>query len=586
MATYTLFSASYGSNYANVRVRILEQGTGTPAIIMASATSGNLSSHGNAITDSSGNLAVYLDSSKTFVVWYNQFILTPGGISLATEVQRTSAQLTSPPTQADIGLGSGATFFLDTNPAALYRISSDKSQYVLVTGAGGGASSFAGLTDAVTASIATTNTSIVNALANKAPINSTQVTQVSGGATTALLNSAKTALKDPAGGADVNLGVSTFAGLTDKTTASIATTNTSVVNALATKVTTLGIFASSGALQTAFPAANNTGSLALVGSSTPYTVYISSGASWVGNATGSTTFASLTDAASASIATTNTSVSTALAGKVGNVGTYATTGALPKAFPAASNTGSLALVGSSAPYTQYISNGSAWVPFSTGGGGTLGFISGTISTQSDLSSALNTKQNVPSSWDGTTPALTSSVNPIPLYGSNAFTYTGGGGATLDGFTFQTGDLALWTGSAFTKIVLGGGYVGTFASPAALQTAYPAASNAACIALVNSVIYTSNGTSWLTKAAIPTAISTGTTLLDTYDCANLVCTSTPALTINSGLKNGFGCSIKGAFTTAGTATITDLRATTGTAFCCLVQSDTAGTGTTYDLVGTK
>jgi hypothetical protein len=68
-------------------------------------------------------------------------------------------------------------------------------------------------------------------------INSTQKTQIAAGATTALLNAAKTALKDPAGGADVNLGVSTFNGLTDKTSADIVGTNTGVAAALATKIT-------------------------------------------------------------------------------------------------------------------------------------------------------------------------------------------------------------------------------------------------------------------------------------------------------------------------------------------------------------
>src|ERR1700761_2474128 len=98
MATYTLFTASYGINYANLRVRILEVATGVPAIVMASATSGILSSNGNALLDASGNLSVYLDNSKTFQVWNNQFLLTPSGISLATEVQRTSDQLAGTPT--------------------------------------------------------------------------------------------------------------------------------------------------------------------------------------------------------------------------------------------------------------------------------------------------------------------------------------------------------------------------------------------------------------------------------------------------------------------------------------------------------
>ncbi len=50
------------------------------------------------------------------------------------------------------------------------------------------------------------NSAIVVPLASKAPINATQAAQVTAGATAALLNAAKTALKDPAGGADISLG--------------------------------------------------------------------------------------------------------------------------------------------------------------------------------------------------------------------------------------------------------------------------------------------------------------------------------------------------------------------------------------------
>lgn len=68
MATYALYTASYGSTYANDPVKIFEQGTYIPAIVMASATGGVLSTSGRAVLDSSGNLSVYLDSAKTWVV--------------------------------------------------------------------------------------------------------------------------------------------------------------------------------------------------------------------------------------------------------------------------------------------------------------------------------------------------------------------------------------------------------------------------------------------------------------------------------------------------------------------------------------
>lgn len=88
-----------------------------------------------------------------------------------------------------------------------------------------------------------------------------------------------------------------------------------------------------------------------------------------------------------------------------------------------------------------------------------------------------------------------------------------------------------------------------------------------------------------SGGVPVPVSGATTLANLAHNGNdLICTGTPALTVNTGLMAGFGCGIKGTFTTTGTATVTDLRATTGTAWCSLVQ--TAADGSTYDLVGTK
>jgi hypothetical protein len=235
---------------------------------------------------------------------------------------------------------------------------------------------------------------------------------------------------------------------------------------------------------------------------------------------------------------------------------------------------------------------STYTPPSTGGGGSWGSITGTLGSQTDLAAALASALKAPTNWaasaGGGTPTLTSGTAVLGTAYKNTTAGTTNLSPAIDGISqVSLNDILIcFTAGTYTYLPAGGGYLGSFATAAALQTAYPAASNSGCSALVNGVIYTSNGTTWLTKAAIPTAISTGTTLSDAHDCANLVCTSTPALTLNTGLKNGFGCSIKGAFTTAGTATVTDLRTTNGTAFCCLVQSDTAGTGLTYDLVGTK
>lgn len=77
-------------------------------------------------------------------------------------------------------------------------------------GGGGGSSTFAGLTDKVTAAIATINDSVRNALQTlttavglRAVVSATQVTQQGAGATTALLDTTKKLLKDPAGGTDI-----------------------------------------------------------------------------------------------------------------------------------------------------------------------------------------------------------------------------------------------------------------------------------------------------------------------------------------------------------------------------------------------
>lgn len=118
-----------------------------------------------------------------------------------------------------------------------------------------------------------------------------------------------------------------------------------------------------------------------------------------GGGGGSTTFADLTDKATADIPAINTPLATALALKaplaspaltgtptaptaaggtnttqiattafvLANGGTalgpYADAAALETAKPAASNGGRIGLVGASAPYTPYVSNGTAWILF-------------------------------------------------------------------------------------------------------------------------------------------------------------------------------------------------------------------------------
>lgn len=86
--------------------------------------------------------------------------------------------------------------------------------------------------------------------------------------------------------------------------------------------------------------------------------------------------------------------------------------------------------------------------------------------------------------------------------------------------------------------------------------------------------------------VPIAITGNTTLsAAAHDGAILHCSGSPVLTINTGLGARFSVDAIGAFTTAGTATVTDGRETgaTGTLSCSLVPTATADT---YVLIGSK
>lgn len=69
---YTTNTFNYGSAFANLPVVILETAAstnpGAGAIIMVSATTGVLSTTGQATLDANGSLTVFLDNTKTFAV--------------------------------------------------------------------------------------------------------------------------------------------------------------------------------------------------------------------------------------------------------------------------------------------------------------------------------------------------------------------------------------------------------------------------------------------------------------------------------------------------------------------------------------
>lgn len=138
----------------------------------------------------------------------------------------------------------------------------------------------------------------------------------------------------------------------------------------------------------------------------------------------------------------------------------------------------------------------------------VGAILNTVNANSSSITSLLANQvndlNVPTGWNATTntPALVSSTAGA----NNCYIVTVAGTTTLDGISswalndmviFNAGGVATWT-----KIP-GGGFVGIYATAAALQTAYPAASYAGSTASVGSAtpytFYVSDGNSWGTYA---------------------------------------------------------------------------------------
>jgi hypothetical protein len=132
---YSLFTGSYGLSSANFRVRILEVGNATPALI-ALQDGTIVNSQGETTLDAYGNLSCYLDDSKTFGVHINQFLLESSDTAVAKLVRRTGFQIASAPSHADKELGPGALFYADTDPTILYHISTDGLHFTAVTGNG------------------------------------------------------------------------------------------------------------------------------------------------------------------------------------------------------------------------------------------------------------------------------------------------------------------------------------------------------------------------------------------------------------------------------------------------------------------
>jgi hypothetical protein len=172
--------------------------------------------------------------------------------------------------------------------------------------------------------------------------------------------------------------------------------------------------------------------------------------------------------------------------------------------------------------------------------------------------------NYQGAWNASTnsPALTSGSGTKGFY----YTVSVAGTTTLDGTSsWSAGDHVAFNGATWEKFDGIASEVLTVAGKTGAVTLVP---------------------SDISGMGVPTSQTTGHTFSNSDNGEHIIASGTPAYVLNSGLANGWGVSIKGAFTLSGTATVTDLRTTTGTAMCSLVQTDTAGTGLTYDLVGTK
>lgn len=184
-----------------------------------------------------------------------------------------------------------------------------------------------------------------------------------------------------------------------------------------------------------------------------------------------------------------------------------------------------------------------------GGGGAAvwGGITGTLSAQTDLQTVLTGKLGAPVSYNAATntPSIASGVAPT---GSTSYVVTNAGittlGTAIDGITsVRLNDQIQWVASISQWV--------RYAGP-------PPA---------------------------PIAVSAALTLVDAYDDVSLVCSSTPTITVNTGLIANFSVPIRGAVTFAGTATITDKRVSAGAGPDVWAVLLNTGTNT-YDFAGDK
>lgn len=146
-----------------------------------------------------------------------------------------------------------------------------------------------------------------------------------------------------------------------------------------------------------------------------------------------------------------------------------------------------------------------------------------------IANALKAPTNWAASSGGGTPALTSGTAVLGTAYKNTTAGVTALSPAIDGISqVSQGDILIcFTAGTYTLLPNGGGFLGTYASTATLQTAYPAASNGGCTALAGGVFVVSNGTTW--------AAPGGTSLVAGYDYTPgpLFQTGIPILMLPSG-----------------------------------------------------
>lgn len=110
---YTNYIASYGSGLAGSEVIITEVGTGKPATILTGSGGGVLTDTGKTNLDASGNLSVYIDTARSWVVSVNDGDVNPG--SVASNIKYISAS-----DIATLQGNSAFTYILKTAPYDRY----------------------------------------------------------------------------------------------------------------------------------------------------------------------------------------------------------------------------------------------------------------------------------------------------------------------------------------------------------------------------------------------------------------------------------------------------------------------------------